>query len=64
MNLFLILGLILICVALWGLLTGKVIAGSRGFKSNYYTRADNPLLYYIFIVFYICVGVFITVQSF
>lgn len=64
MNLYLLLGLILIFMGIWGLLTGKVMAGSRGLKSNYYTKFDSPVLYYIFIIFYLCIGTFVTVQSF
>jgi hypothetical protein len=63
MNLVIILGLILIIIGLWGLFTGKVIAGSRGFQANYYSRHKNPSFYYFFVIIYIGIGTFALVQS-
>lgn len=58
-----LLGLIVVGMALLGLVTGKVIAGSRGFKGNYYRRQDNPLLFYGFIFTYLAIGAFILLQA-
>ena len=63
MNLYFIIGLIVLLMGIWGLLTGKVIAGARGLKSNYYTRQDSPALYYMFVIVYLCIGAFIIMQS-
>lgn len=51
-----LLGIILIGIGAWGLVSGKVVAGSRGLRSNFYTRKDSPLLYYSFITIYFAVG--------
>lgn len=58
-SLLTLLGVVLIGVGLWGLVSGKVVAGSRGFKSNYYSRKDSPLLFYSFVFIYISIGFFI-----
>lgn len=63
MNLLSILGIILMMIGLWGLFSGKVIAGSRGFQANYYSRHDNPAIYYFFVVIYMGIGAFVLVQS-
>ncbi len=55
---FAILGLVLIGVGAWGLITGEVMAGSRGFKANMYSRQDNPALFYLFVSMYLAVGIF------
>lgn len=34
------------------LLTGKVRAGARGWHTNFYYRATQPLLYYGFVFIY------------
>ncbi|PSF07042.1 hypothetical protein C7H09_10770 [Marinobacter fuscus] len=60
--LLMLLGIISIGVGVWGLVSGKVIAGSRGLRSNFYTRQDNPRLYYSFIFIYFAVGFFIVSQ--
>lgn len=46
-----------------GVLTGKVMAGSRGLKSNYYNRYDNPLLFYVFVITYISFGAFVIIKA-
>ncbi|MEH0021535.1 MAG: hypothetical protein V6Z89_17910 [Desulfobacter sp.] len=51
-----ILGLIIIGMGVWGLFTGRVMAGSRGLQPNYYTRHDQPVLYYVFICVYLVIG--------
>ena len=51
-----LLGVILIGIGVWGLVSGKVVAGSRGLSANFYTRKDSPLLYYGFIFIYLTVG--------
>ena len=58
-----IVGIITISVAVWGLLRGRIIAGSRGFKSNYYYRDDNPLCFYGFVLIYLSIGSFVLYQS-
>lgn len=39
-----IVSLIIIAMAVMGLVTGKIMAGSRGFSVNYYSKEDNPFL--------------------
>ena len=58
-SLLTLLGIILIAIGSWGLVSGKVVAGSRGFRSNYYTKKDSPFLYYSFVFIYISIGFFI-----
>lgn len=53
------LGGVLILIAMISLITGKVMAGSRGLRSNVYTRQDSPVLYYCFICFYLLIGLFV-----
>ena len=45
-----LIGILTITVALWSLVRGRIIAGSRGFKSNYYYRDDNPFSFYGFVL--------------
>lgn len=61
--LFTLIGIILIAVGLWGLLSGRVIAGARGLHSHYYSRADNPVTYWGFILVYLGIGVFILTKA-
>ena len=56
---FFILGM-----AIMGLATGRVLAGSRGLAPNYYTKKDNPFLYYGFIGVYLLMGLFLLVIGF
>ncbi|MDY0248575.1 MAG: hypothetical protein RBR45_00815 [Pseudomonas sp.] len=58
-----IVGVVAITLALWGMLRGRIIAGSRGFKSNYYHRDDNPFCFYGFVLIYFSIGSFILYQS-
>lgn len=58
-SLLALIGVILIGVGLWGLISGKVIAGARGLSSNFYTKKDSPFLYYGFVFIYLSVGFFI-----
>ncbi|MBK1873359.1 MULTISPECIES: hypothetical protein [Marinobacter] len=58
-----IAGLLAIGMAVFGLLTGKVPAGTRGFKTNYYHRNENPFLFYGFIVIYLVIGMAVLVNS-
>ena len=51
-SLLVLIGTILVTVGFWGLISGKVIAGSRGFHSNFYTKKDSPFLYYSFVFIY------------
>lgn len=59
-----LLGGILVIVALWGLFTGRIIAGSKGLQSNYYARDESPFLFYCFVVLYFLIGVFILYNGF
>ncbi|MBK1874462.1 hypothetical protein FE848_14650 [Marinobacter sp. 1-3A] len=61
--LLMLLGIISIGVGVWGLVSGKVIAGSRGLQSNFYTKQDSPLLYYSFIFIYFAVGFLVLSQT-
>lgn len=58
-----LIALVIIAMAVWGLITGKVVAGSRGFRANYYTRQDSPVLYGLFICVYFIIGLFILLNS-
>ncbi len=58
-----LIGILTITVALWSLVRGRIIAGSRGFKSNYYYRDDNPFSFYGFVLIYLSIGSFILYQS-
>ena len=55
----LIAGLAALTLALWALVSGKVMAGSRGFKANYDCREDEPFLYYGFLTVYWLLGGFL-----
>ena len=52
-------GVAMLLVVVVALFSGKIIAGSRGFKANYYTRRDSPFLYYSFITIYLLIGLLI-----
>lgn len=54
-----IIGVVLIGVVVFSLLSGKIIAGSRGLSANYYYRKDNPVLFYFFVVVYASISAFI-----
>lgn len=58
-----LLGVIIIAVALWGLLRGKILAGVRGLRRNYYYRNDNLFSFYGFVLIYLSIGSFILYQS-
>ena len=57
------IGVVTIAIALWGLMCGRIIAGARGLKSNYYYRDDNPFSFYGFVMIYLSIGSFILYQS-
>lgn len=46
-------------MVVWALVSGKVMAGSRGLKTHYYDRQDQPLPYCGFVIVYFCVGTFL-----
>ncbi|WP_417515323.1 hypothetical protein [Marinobacter sp.] len=58
-----IIGVLAIGMAVWGLVTGKVMAGARGLDTNYYYRKENPLLFYGFVVVYLFIGVVVLSSS-
>lgn len=57
------LGAIVIAMAIWGLMSGRVVAGARGLRPNYYTRQHHPALYYGFIFVYLLIGTFVLISS-
>ena len=57
------LGAILILIGGIGLLTGNVLAGAIGIKSNYYNRNENPILFYTFVSIYIGIGALVIMKS-
>ncbi len=59
-----IISLIIIGMATWGLISGKVMAGSRGLQPNYYTKQDNPFSYYCFICIYFFIGLVLLLKGF
>jgi len=62
-QILLILGIIILGVVISGLVSGKIIAGSKGLEANYYSKKDNPLSYYAFIVIYSLIAIFIFYNS-
>lgn len=59
-----IIGLMAIAVALWGLVSGAVVAGSRGFRAHFYRKQENPFAFYLFVCIYGVIGLFLlTVQQ-
>lgn len=54
-----IFGVIILIIVISGLVSGKVIAGSKGLEANYYSKKDNPFLYYGFLVIYSLIATFI-----
>lgn len=58
-----IIGVLAIGMAVWALITGKVMAGARGLKANYYFRKESPLLFYGFIVIYLFIGAVVLSNS-
>jgi len=50
-------------MAIWGLISGKVMAGSRGLRPHYYSRKDSPVLFYLFVVIYLGIAILILVTS-
>ena len=62
-SLLTLLGVIIIAVALWGLLRGKILAGLRGLRRNYYYKNDNSFSFYGFVLIYLSIGSFILYQS-
>ena len=54
-----LIGCVILGMGIWGLVTGKVVAGSRGLRANYYERAEVPLLYFCFVFVYSAIGGFV-----
>lgn len=54
-----ILGVTIVIMVISGLISGKVVAGSKGLEANYYSKKDKPLLYYSFLVIYSLIATFI-----
>ena len=62
-TLLLLMGIFILAMAVLGIATGKVVAGSRGLKANHYHREDGPLLYWGFVVIYLLIGSFTVYQA-
>lgn len=62
-TLLILLGAILVAVGIVGFFSGKVVAGSRGLKPNYYSRDNNPALYYLFVIAYLVIGLIVILKS-
>lgn len=58
-----LLGVIIITVAVWGLLRGRILAGARGLRSQYYYKHDNHFSFYGFVLIYLSIGSFMLYQS-
>lgn len=58
-TLLMLLSLLCIGMGIHGLYTGKVRAGSKGFKSHFYVKESQPMQFYFFVLFYISTGLFI-----
>lgn len=58
-----LLGVIILATALQGLWRGKIIAGARGLRSNFYYKNDNPWCFYGFVLIYLSIGAFLLYQS-
>ncbi len=58
-----IIGVIVIIIGFWGILSGRVMAGSRGLQPNYYDRNENPVLFYFFICIYIGIGLLVLLKA-
>lgn len=56
-------GVITLAIAIRGLWRGKIIAGTRGLRSNFYYKNDNPWCFYGFILIYLSIGSFLLYQS-
>ena len=62
-TLLLLMGIFILAMAVLGIVTGKVVAGSRGLKANHYHREDEPLQYWGFVVIYLLIGSFTVYQA-
>ena len=62
-TLLLLMGIFILAMAVLGIVTGKVVAGSKGLKANHCYREDEPLLYWGFVVIYLLIGSFTVFQA-
>ena len=62
-TLLLLMGIFILAMAVLGIVTGKVVAGSRGLKANHYHRDGEPLLYWGFVAVYLLIGSFTVYQA-
>ena len=58
-----IAGLAILMMVLYALVSGKIMAGSRGFKTQYYYRDEQPFLYYVFLMIYLLAGILVLLQT-
>lgn len=61
--LLVIIGFILLIMGIWGMVTGKIIAGSRGIHANYYHKSENPFFYYTFVFIYLFIGALVLYKA-
>ena len=57
------IGFVSIGMAVWGLVSGRILAGSRGLRPNYLAKEDSPLLYTCFVCIYAAIGAFLISMS-
>lgn len=50
-------------MVVYALVSGKIMAGSRGFKAQYYYRDEQPFLYYAFLMVYVLAGILVLLQT-
>ena len=62
-TLLLLMGIFILAMAVLGIATGKVVAGSKGLKANHCYREGGPLLYWGFVVIYLLIGSFTVFQA-
>lgn len=58
-----IAGLTILAMVVYALVSGKIMAGSRGFKAQYYYRDEQPFLYYAFLMVYVLAGILVLLQT-
>ena len=58
-----IAGLTILAMVVYALVSGKIMAGSRGFKVQCYDRDEQPFLYYAFLMAYLLAGVLVLSQT-
>lgn len=57
-----LIAIMLIANYTYALITGKVVAGSKGLRTNFYKRHESPFAFYSFIVLYAAIALFLQGQ--